>query len=439
MVFTLIVAQTERDTLTLESREVHSGGHPVATELATEHALEAQGSAVNTHSDVWEDGPATIDDGDLEAYGSWGEPDEWAPPTAAAPAMGSASVLAAQALLREQGLKDAEALRADPERVRDIERLTPVLADVVSPPTASDGPRPETVTVALPYQPTVTADGVRAALSTVPPHCLVDVIVDPRTLEYGDGCFANLLQLSSVSLSRPPRDYPAPTLMAFVCKLRAYEEGVYRQVEQIVNLPGILARPEEASLFYAQTGAFEDCPNLISVELPRLSVAVKQYALAGCSALEMVRIPPTVESIHPYAFDCCTSLRSVTLPTGLSSIHSNAFSGCSALETPLFPDSVRKIGSSAFSGCNRFESVSLPLEITQVGPRAFGSCLNLRQVIVHGRTVEADLQDQTLWKDMVEGSPLARIAVVWAGAMWEELGDPDDLIVSVEARTDRDM
>lgn len=74
--------------------------------------------------------------------------------------------------------------------------------------------------------------------------------------------------------------------------------------------------------------AFQDCKNLVSVEIPGSVRVINYGAFYGCTGLTSVIIPEGVEEIHDCAFKGCTSLTSVTLPKSIKQVSFDAFDGC---------------------------------------------------------------------------------------------------------------
>ena len=74
--------------------------------------------------------------------------------------------------------------------------------------------------------------------------------------------------------------------------------------------------------------AFEDCKNLVSVEIPGSVRVINYGAFYGCTGLTSIVIPEGVEQIWECAFKGCTSLTGVTLPKSIKQVSFDAFDGC---------------------------------------------------------------------------------------------------------------
>ena len=89
--------------------------------------------------------------------------------------------------------------------------------------------------------------------------------------------------------------------------------------------------------------AFEDCTDLVSVEIPGSVRVIKQGAFYGCTRLTSVIIPEGVEQIWDCAFKGCTSLTSVTLPESIRGVSFDAFEHCPCEETMMKECEARSI------------------------------------------------------------------------------------------------
>lgn len=92
------------------------------------------------------------------------------------------------------------------------------------------------------------------------------------------------------------------------------------------------------SLTSITEGAFQNCTQLVNVEMTDAVLTIVTYAFQNCTALESLNISEGVYRIYDYAFDGCTSLKSVIVPSklfGYSSggIGSYAFNGWTSSQT----------------------------------------------------------------------------------------------------------
>ena len=181
---------------------------------------------------------------------------------------------------------------------------------------------------------------------------------------------------------------------------------------------------------YISTGAFEQCGQLVNLQLGDSLLAIDNYAFDGCSSLRAIHFPATINSFTPMAFRycysldtitvhpanpkydsrnngnavfltasntlhfgcrksvipaetqsigseafyCCRGLQSVSLPIGLQSIQNSAFYNCDSLETVVLPEGLQSLGTSAFSDCSNLTSVTLPNSVTSIDCGVFYKC-----------------------------------------------------------------
>lgn len=89
--------------------------------------------------------------------------------------------------------------------------------------------------------------------------------------------------------------------------------------------------------------AFEDCSNLVIVEIPSSVRVICYGAFYGCTDLAKVVIPEGVEEIQECAFKGCASLADVSLPKSLKRVSFDAFVGCPCEEAVMKECEARSI------------------------------------------------------------------------------------------------
>ncbi len=122
---------------------------------------------------------------------------------------------------------------------------------------------------------------------------------------------------------------------------------------------------------------FDNCKNLIDIEISETVVAIGEGTFWGCSSLNNVELPKKLTKIEGYTFNGCSSLISVDIPKDVSSIGEFAFDGCSNLTNIEIPENVKNIGRNAFNGCKSLSSVDLPKGIMEIKGGTFFNCVNL--------------------------------------------------------------
>ena len=81
--------------------------------------------------------------------------------------------------------------------------------------------------------------------------------------------------------------------------------------------------------------AFENCANLIEIEIPKGVKTIGEYAFQNNTRLSTVAFlgNSQLTTVGDYAFAACGSLEKIELPAKLTSINGSAFSGAIALHT----------------------------------------------------------------------------------------------------------
>ena len=126
--------------------------------------------------------------------------------------------------------------------------------------------------------------------------------------------------------------------------------------------------------------AFEECSDLVTVELNDGLCFIGDYAFYKCTNLQNITIPDTVNSIGYAGFMHCSSLPSVHIPEGISVIQEHAFGACKSLTSIVLPDSVTKIEKYAFLGCENLVSVRMGINPVYIDDYAFGECDKLENI-----------------------------------------------------------
>ena len=170
--------------------------------------------------------------------------------------------------------------------------------------------------------------------------------------------------------------------------------------------------------------AFEDCEDLLSVEIPNSVTKIGPEAFMNCTSLHHITIPFGVICIGDRAFNGCSELHSIDVPESITEVEdevfeetpwftnqedgilyigkvaykyigdkinlktieirddtteigNHAFSDCVSLVKIHIPDSVRRIGIQAFAGCQALERMEIPEHLESIGQYAFYGCSNL--------------------------------------------------------------
>ncbi len=176
------------------------------------------------------------------------------------------------------------------------------------------------------------------------------------------------------------------------------------------------------------SSAFEDCGNLISIDMPKSIKSIGYGAFANCKSLENIVIPEGVETIGDWVFYESGNLKTVSIPKSVTSLGDECFYYCTALEeitvdsenpnyssdeygvlfdknkTVLLrypsgnkrtsytvPESVVKIDTAAFVYAENLENIVFGNELKLINMEAFTSCNRLTELEFPGSLNELGL------------------------------------------------
>ena len=120
--------------------------------------------------------------------------------------------------------------------------------------------------------------------------------------------------------------------------------------------------------------AFEGCSNLLNIDLPNSILSIGWSAFKDCTSLLKITIPNSVANIGQSAFKMCTSLSNIILSTGMTEINESTFEYCKNLSKITIPDGITSISKCAFYGCENLKSIVIPKTIQYIGKEAFDKC-----------------------------------------------------------------
>lgn len=113
------------------------------------------------------------------------------------------------------------------------------------------------------------------------------------------------------------------------------------------------------SIRSVETGAFEDCHNLVNVKLSNNSKTITERMFANCTSLTNIELPDSFLTINKFAFIGCTNLSNIVLSKNITDIGEGAFLGCSSLTKFAIPDTCKALATQIFKDCVSLESVTL--------------------------------------------------------------------------------
>lgn len=142
------------------------------------------------------------------------------------------------------------------------------------------------------------------------------------------------------------------------------------------------------SLTGIESGAFNMCSYLESVEMGSRVREIGAYAFARCVRLTAVPLPEGLESIEALAFQHA-GLKAVTLPGSLRELGSAAFIECSSLEEVIIhaESPLAVLPEGCFEKCSALKTLRLPAGLVSIENRALYHCVCLETVDLNGNEV----------------------------------------------------
>ena len=122
---------------------------------------------------------------------------------------------------------------------------------------------------------------------------------------------------------------------------------------------------------------FREMDSLRTVVLGNNVTMIPDGMFNECSNLISVEIPERMDYIGPYAFSGCEKLSSFVLPYGITKICAGTFNNCKSLTTINVPETVSCIEEQAFYCCEKLIALDIPSSVNSIETYAFGGCTNL--------------------------------------------------------------
>lgn len=126
-------------------------------------------------------------------------------------------------------------------------------------------------------------------------------------------------------------------------------------------------------------GAFEECSELESIELPTSLLAIESSAFSSCSSLKFINIPDSVTRFGAFILFKCTALTGISFPRNLEIIPEGMLFGCTSLRDVEIPTSVNYIEPLSFIECTNLQRISIPENLTKFYSDCFNECNNLER------------------------------------------------------------
>lgn len=134
-------------------------------------------------------------------------------------------------------------------------------------------------------------------------------------------------------------------------------------------------------------GAFENCTEIMSVQIPETVRNIGGLAFSGCRKLTECRIPDGVETLGEYAFNWCAALQKIDIADSVTSIGNHAFVGCTGLIQVDLPRNISRIETAVFQGCSSLSKIHLPSSVREIGNEAFYGCISLTEFSVRSTVI----------------------------------------------------
>ena len=147
--------------------------------------------------------------------------------------------------------------------------------------------------------------------------------------------------------------------------------------------------------------AFQNCRDLVTVDIPATVTLIGNYAFDGCYNLERVANGDDITSIGEYAFFGCTSLVGLNWGNSLTEIKNFAFTSCSDLASVDFPNTLKYIGRQTFGYCHSLKYVDIPASVETIEGITFSGCKGLTEINVdEGNANYASVDGSLYSKDL---------------------------------------
>ncbi len=133
---------------------------------------------------------------------------------------------------------------------------------------------------------------------------------------------------------------------------------------------------------YYGSSVCNHCFSLKELRIGRRVRFIGDGAFSDCHNLRTVQLPDSVEYIGCEAFARCTMLSSLTFGQNLRVVNDAAFEACKLVKDVTLPEKLEYIGAAAFYNCNALQYVYIPASVTIIDDNAFSQ--NIRLTTIHG-------------------------------------------------------
>lgn len=154
---------------------------------------------------------------------------------------------------------------------------------------------------------------------------------------FGDYCFANLVRLETISMTKTIQDYNGNCFVG------------------------------DVKLQYCV--------------LPSTSNDIPYGTFKDCARLKGVSVPNGVTTLFALCFQYCRSMKNIELPDSVTRFYGGVFSNCENLERFHMPDHIQKDIGGIFAGCKGLKSYHLSNELVEIGASAFYDLFGLTTIV----------------------------------------------------------
>jgi hypothetical protein len=103
--------------------------------------------------------------------------------------------------------------------------------------------------------------------------------------------------------------------------------------------------------------AFQNCLNLISVNIPNIVTSIGTSAFMGCKNIKILNIPSSLQIIQDYTFRGCEQLINLIIPATITSIGYSATFFCKGLKNVVFYGLIPSMANENFTGGGAYENI----------------------------------------------------------------------------------
>ncbi len=159
----------------------------------------------------------------------------------------------------------------------------------------------------------------------------------------------NLVELVKYPINKSDTHFNLPENTYSVCQNAFYGN---RNIENIVI--------GEGKFEYIAEGAFRECKNLRSIELPKSLKGIGNLAFAYCGRLKSIVLNDNISTIPFGCFYQCGRLEHVAFGKNITNVEAYSFGFCNKLKNIELPNSVKYIDCSAFLHCKPKGNITIP-------------------------------------------------------------------------------